>query len=163
MSLRGTAKGEVEGVEPFEEYFSWRLGAGAGVVAAAVMGLGMMVIEPGMLPDSVAGLYGVEGSLAAGWAAHLFHGAVFGFVFAVVMADPSMVGVSAWLWKSTVAGVVFGIVLAVAAMGVVLPMWSQAAGVSSAPDVPFITGTTVAAHLVYGAVLGGLFFAADRR
>lgn len=163
MAEQEITEQNVEAFEPFEEHFTWLGGAAAGVVATVVMGLGMWLVEPALLVEYIPGLYGFGGSLAVGWLVHLFHGALFGLAFAVVMADPSLVGVTARVWKSVVAGVVFGIVLAVVGMGVIMPMWSSAMGIAGVATVPFVTGTLLAWHVLFGAVLGGLFAVVDRR
>ncbi|MFB6311666.1 MAG: hypothetical protein ABEH64_10875, partial [Salinirussus sp.] len=63
--------------EPFEEHVGWRGGVGAGVIAALVMGLGITLVDPGLLGQQIAGLYGIPGSLIGGWIAHIAHGALF--------------------------------------------------------------------------------------
>lgn len=153
---------QVQALEPFDAHLALKGGVGGGFVAAIAMGIAFMVLEPSLLEAVIPGLYGLEGGLAAGWGLHLAHGAVFGLVFAVVMADPSLVRVSDHLWKSTVAGVVFSIVLAVVGMGVVVPMWSQAAGLSLSLEIPFLTPGLLAGHVVFGAVLGTVFPFVDR-
>lgn len=157
MKIRNAVVHEARGIEPFDEHFAPRGGALAGVVAAVAMGLAMTIVEPAVLRESIAGLYGLSGDMAAGWIAHLFHGAIFGVAFAAVMADPSLVGVRDWLWKSTVAGILFGVILAVVGMGIIMPMWLSAGGLSAAPDPPFVTASLLGWHLVFGAVLGATF------
>jgi len=149
-------------LEPFDEHLALLGGAGAGFVSAIAMGLAFTVLEPALLVEFIPGLYGFAGSLVVGWVAHLAHGVLFGLVFAIVMDDPSLVGVSGRVWTSVVAGVVFGIVLAVVGMGVVMPMWSRAVGLSLSLEVPFVTGPLLVGHVVFGAVLGAIFPFVDR-
>jgi len=157
MDLGTTLDREATEHEPFEAHVGWRAGVGAGLAAATVMGLGMTLVEPALLAESIAGLYGAAGSLAAGWLVHLGHGAAFGLAFAVVLADPSLVRVGHWLPGSVVAGLVYGLVLALVGMGVIMPMWLEGVGLAGAPSLPFVTPALVGWHLVFGAVLGGLF------
>lgn len=162
MGIRNTFGRQVESLEPFDEHLALIGGMGAGVVGAIAMGVTFMALDGSLLRESIPGLYGLEGSLVAGWALHLVHGALFGLVFAVVMDDPSLVRVSDYVWKSTIAGVVFGLVLAIVGMGVIMPMWSQAAGLSLAMDIPFVTAPLLVGHLVFGAVIGAVFPFVDR-
>jgi len=162
MAIRDVFGGEGGTLEPFDEHLALVGGAGAGFVAAVAMGLTFVLFDPALLREYVPGLYGLAGSMVVGWVAHLVHGLLFGLVFAVVMDDPSLVSVSGRIWTSVVAGVVFGIVLAVVGMGIVMPMWSRAAGLSAAPEIPFVTAPLLAGHIVFGAVLGAVFPFVDR-
>ncbi|WP_152041309.1 histidine kinase [Salinigranum salinum] len=147
--------------EPFESGVSWRTGGLAGFVATVVMGLVIGVMDLATLRVAIAGLYGFEGSLVAGWVAHLAHGTLFGVVFAGVLADPGLYRVSEWLWKTVVAGVVFGLVLAVAGAGIVLPIWLGAVGVDVGASIPFVTVPSLLWHTLYGVVLGVGFHVGD--
>ncbi len=142
--------------DPFEPHLGWRGGIVAGLVAAVAMGVGITVVEPALLREQIAGLYGASGSLLAGWLVHLGHGVVFGLVFAVVVADPSLAGPSHRFPWSVVAGLGYGLILAVAGMGLLMPMWLEAVGLA-APSLPFVDASLVGWHLVFGAVLGATF------
>jgi len=96
---------------PFTARWSWQSGAVAGCLATVVMGLATMAGDLAVLRDAVAGLYTFEGSLVAGWLAHLAHGTLFGLVFALVLSDPGLYRVTDWAWKTVLAGVVYGFVL----------------------------------------------------
>jgi len=147
---------------PFESSVAWKGGALAGLAATVVMGAALTVIDPRIVSESIAGLYGVSGSLAAGWVAHLAHGTLFGIVFAVLLSDPGLYLVREWLWKSVVAGLVYGLVLAVVGAGIIMPIWLSAVGFSSPPSIPHVTETLLIWHAVYGIVLGALFSLAGR-
>lgn len=157
MGIRDTIGREQNGLEPFEEHFEWKGGASAGFVAAVAMGVAMTVLAPGLLRESIAGLYGSPGSLAVGWGAHLFHGVLFGLAFAALQADPSLVRVSDSLTLSAVVGVVYGLFLGIVGMGIVMPMWLSAGGLTAAPDLPFVTTSMLTWHVLFGGVLGLLF------
>ncbi len=143
--------------EPFERQWGWRGGAVAGAVATVAMGLAISLMQLSTLRVAIAGLYGFEGSLLAGWTAHLLHGSLFGVVFAAVLADPGLYRVSEWVWKSVLAGVVYGLVLAVVGAGIVMPIWLDLAGVPVTASIPNVTVPLLVWHAVYGVVLGGLF------
>ncbi|MFC4358430.1 histidine kinase [Halobium salinum] len=147
----------VAGESPFETRWAWRGGAVAGFVAALVMGVAISLVQLETLRVAIAGLYGFEGSLLAGWAVHLVHGTLFGLLFAATLADPGLFRVSDWFWKTVFAGVVYGLVLAVFAAGTIMPIWLDAVGLST-QTIPNVTASLLAWHLIYGAVLGGTFY-----
>jgi hypothetical protein len=162
MSIWSSVGRDVEALEPFDEHLALLGGAGAGFVGAIAMGIVFVVLDPELLSQFIPGLFGLEGSLLAGWIGHLMIGVLFGLAFAIVMDDPSLVQVSDVVWKSVVAGVVFGLVLAVVGMGVIMPMWSRAVGLSLSLEIPYVTVPLLAGHVVFGAVLGAVFPFVDR-
>lgn len=157
MGIRDAFEREEQGLEPFDDHFEWRGGAGAGLLAALAMGIALTVLEPGLLRDAIAGLYGQPGNLAVGWVAHLFHGVIFGLLFATLLADPTLVRVSDSLLQSVMLGVTYGVALGLVGMGVVMPMWLDALGLSAAPAVPYVTASMLGWHVLFGAALGLLF------
>jgi len=161
---RNTAKDNVVGAaEEVEDQFAWRRGAGAGLVASIVMGLAIMAVDLATLRQAIAGLYGFEGSLVAGWIVHLAHGTMFGIVFAFILLDPGIAGITSWVWKTTLAGIVYGLVLAVAGGGIIMPIWLGVVGVGNVSTIPHVTRPMLVWHAVYGAVLGfGVAIAEER-
>jgi sterol desaturase/sphingolipid hydroxylase (fatty acid hydroxylase superfamily) len=149
--------------EPFEASWHWRVGAVSGFAATVVMGVGITIGDLRVLQGGIAGLYAFEGSLVAGWVAHLLHGTLFGVLFAVVLSDPSLYRVSEWAWKTVLAGVVYGLVLALAGAGFVMPVWLGLVGFGSPPPVPNISAPLVGWHVIYGIVLGGAYAVLDHR
>jgi len=149
--------------DPFTSRFSWQSGALAGFVATVVTGLMTTLTDFGVVWRSVAGLYGLEEFLVAGWVVHLVHGTLFGIGFAALLSDPGLYRLSDWAWKTVLAGVVYGLVLAVAGAGFIMPVWLALVGFTAAPPTPNVTTSLLAWHLVYGVVLGGSFVYFDRR
>ena len=152
-----TTREQGEIAAPFRAGWSWRGGAVAGFVATAVMGVAVTLGQLPVMREAIAGLYTLEGNLLAGWVAHLAHGTLFGMVFAAVLTDPALHRVSDWTWKTVLAGVAYGLALAVAGAGFVMPVWLAVVGFPSPPAVPNVTVPLLAWHVVYGAVLGGVF------
>jgi len=142
---------------PFETRWAWRGGAVAGAIATVATGIAISAVDLSTLRIAIAGLYGFQGQLIAGWIAHLAHGTLFGMIFAAILADPGLYRVSERHWKTIVAGVVYGLVLAVAGAGIVMPIWLGAVGVDLELTIPHVTVPLLAWHLVYGVVLGGVF------
>lgn len=155
MSVR--ERREIESSDPFSARVAWRGGAIAGLAATVAMGIAISLVRLETLRLAIAGLYGFEGSLVVGWIAHLFHGALFGVLFAALMSDPGVYRITDWRWKSVLAGVVYGLVLAVVGAGIIMPIWLDAAGFPGAPSIPNVTVPLLAWHVVYGVVLGGIF------
>jgi hypothetical protein len=157
MATEHGTDAEPDAATPFETDLAWRAGALAGLTAALAMGVAITATDLGVIRSSIAGLYGFEGSLAVGWLAHLFHGTLFGALFAVVLTDPGLHRVEESPPKTVLAGLAFGLGLAVVATGFVMPVWLGVVGVGSPPGVPFLTAGTVGWHLVYGLALGATF------
>jgi hypothetical protein len=146
----------------FDASAAWRGGAAAGFLATLATTVVIVPFDIELFSDTIAGMYGLEGVFAVGIAAHLIHGTLFGVLFAAVLSDPGLVGITNWLWKTVVTGLVFGLVLAVAGTGFVLPAWVQFVGVTGLLPMPYVNATLLAWHGLYGVMLGALFpFLAD--
>ncbi len=140
----------------FETDWAWKGGGVAGLIATVAMGLAIMAMDIELLRVVIAGLYGFEESVVAGWIAHLAHGTLFGIIFAAILTDPALYLVSQRIWKSVVAGIVYGLVLTIIGAGILMPIWVSVVGLGS-PPIPNVTGPSLVWHLIYGAVLGGIF------
>jgi sterol desaturase/sphingolipid hydroxylase (fatty acid hydroxylase superfamily) len=163
MSIEQEQERRAGSPEVFEASWAWKGGGLAGLVATLVMGAAITIVDLETLRLAIAGLYGFEGTLVAGWIAHLAHGTLFGVIFAAVLSDPGLYRVNEWVWKTVVAGVVYGLVLAVVGAGLLMPIWLGVAGVGMQLSLPNVTMPVLLWHVVYGIVLGGLFpFLADR-
>lgn len=143
-----------EPFEPFTSRWAWKGGAAAGLAATVVMGVAISTMRLETLRLAIAGLYGTPGSLVVGWVAHLVHGTIFGAIFAAILADPGLYGLSTWRWKTFIAGMVYGLVLAVVGAGVIMPIWLGAVGFPTPPRLPNVTVPMLVWHLIYGAVIG---------
>lgn len=104
---------------------------------------------------------------ALGYGIHFVNGQIFALVYYAVFAA---IGYSSW-WLGAVFGLVHGLFAATALVSILLPLVHPRMGTpqTSAPDVALLeppgflmlnygTGTptvTLAAHLVYGAIVGG--------
>ncbi len=148
---------DVDEESEFDAPVAWRGGALAGAVATVSTMAVILPVEPSLFSETIAGMYGQEGSIGIGIGAHLVHGTLFGLLFAGVLSDPGIVGITQWLWRTVVAGVIFGLLLAVMATGFILPAWTQFVGLSNPPTMPYVTATLLAWHVLYGAVLGFVF------
>jgi hypothetical protein len=157
MAIRDRYGRTVSDGSEFETSVSMRAGAVSGFVATVATMMVILPIRPELFSDTIAGMYGLEGTMVVGVVAHLIHGTLFGVLFSGVLSDPGIVGITNWLWKTVLAGIVFGLGLAVMATGFVLPAWMQFVGLADPPSMPYVTTTLLGWHLLYGAVLGFLF------
>lgn len=128
---------------------------GAGVIATLIMTavglwIGPLMGMPPMNPaQMLAGAMG--GSLVLGWAGHLMIGATLALGYAAVarlLPGPA-----------AMRGMLYGIGPFLLAQLVVMPMMGMPVFSGSA----VLAGGSLIGHLVYGAVLGGLYAAAPAR
>jgi len=157
MAIKDHYGREVTAESEFDAPIAWRGGATAGFLATLATTLVMLPVDAEFFSQTIAGMYGLDGVLAVGVGAHLVHGTLFGVVFAAVLSDPELLGITNWLWKTVVAGLVFGIVLAVVGTGFVLPVWLQFVGLNELASMPYVTTALLGWHALYGAVLGVVF------
>lgn len=125
-------------------------------IAALVAGLAMGAIMDqfvGLMPV-VGVMYGVENSLV-GWAAHVFHSALFALLFAAGCTIAPLDDVSSSLRGSTLLGLGWGLLLWVVAAGVIMPIWMMAVGLDA--TVPNLSPIGLVSHTVWGLLLGALY------
>lgn len=131
-----------------------KAGIVGGLAGGVVFGIMMTMMMPMIIEMAIPGMYGLGESLAVGWVIHLFHSAVLGAVFAaLVAAKPDLTDSTG---KSIGAGIAFGVVLWVVLATFVMPAWVGAMTPMD-PSVPDVNPMSLVGHVVYGAILGGLF------
>lgn len=142
----------------------WGGGVVAGLVAGAAMGF---VIQFGAGTMALIGaLYGSP-SVLAGWIGHLFNSVVFALIFVAVVSRPLLSNYRSNAGELVGLGVGYGAALAVVTGGFLLPVGLNAVGATKLP-VPLLPVPGVesefafpvvlgVAHLVYGALLGGIY------
>jgi Family of unknown function (DUF6789) len=134
-------------------------GVVAGLAATVVLSVLMLMKSAmGLMPqlDVISMLSGMMGGGAAlGWMAHILIGAVvWGGLFAVL--EPKLPGGSLWL-----KGVIFGVGAWLLMMVVVMPMAGAGFfGMKLGMVAPIMT---LMLHVIYGAVLGGVYAALQHR
>jgi hypothetical protein len=157
-----TTEDAFAGVDPFETSFSWKAGAVAGLLATVAMGIAIAVMNEPTLRTAIAGLYGQEGSLVAGWTAHLAHGTLFGLIFAGVLTDPTFYDLTDSVPKTAALGVCYGLVLAIVGAGFIMPVWLSLVGFPNLPAVLNLNAPILGWHVIYGVALGGLYPILDK-
>ncbi|WP_251331222.1 sensor histidine kinase [Haloplanus pelagicus] len=132
-----------------------RRGAAAGLVAGGAMGLLTQFITGRI--GIIGALYGVENA-GVGWVTHQFH-SVF---FALLFVTATVPWVRADDWRTTTAlGVGYGAALWLVAAGIVMPLWLRMVGIPA--PVPNLRFPSLANHLLWGAVFGGVYAWLRRR
>lgn len=130
----------------------------AGFVATVVLSLLMLMKSAmGLMPelDVVSMLSGMMGSgLAIGWIAHFMIGVIFGGLFVLLLT--CLPGGSRWP-----KGVVFGIGAWMLMMVAIMPMaGARFFGMKPGMAAPIMT---LVLHVIFGAVLGGVYTALRNR
>lgn len=139
-------------------------GAGGGLAGGVAMGL-LLHLTGAETMALIGGVYGAT-SVLVGWVAHLVHSVILGLVFVATVRAPFLRDFTDTVGGWVAVGVVYGALLEVVSAGVVLPVAVSVLGLEEVPFPPltdtFAGAVTVAilaavAHLVYGAVLGGVY------
>jgi hypothetical protein len=131
---------------------AWSAGAIGGLVAGVVFGIFMQSM--GVI-SMVGALVGMP-SLVVGWIVHLVISLAFGLVFAALVTTGALGSFASTARNGAVVGIAYGVVIWFVAAAVVMPLWLAALGFP-APAVPNVDPNSLAGHLVYGLVLGGLY------
>ncbi|WP_323677778.1 hypothetical protein [Halorubellus sp. PRR65] len=93
-------------------------------------------------------------SLTVGWIAHLFHAALFGAFFGVLV-DTGVVREHATRLAPGVAlGAAYATALWLVNIGLVWPLWLNAVGFGADLPVPNVAAMPLVGHLVWGVLLG---------
>jgi uncharacterized membrane protein YagU involved in acid resistance len=129
----------------------------SGLVAGIVFGL---LLQDGGSMTTIASLVGMS-SVAAGWVVHILISVVFALGFAAVVSVERLTRFADRWSGGVVTGATYGVVLWVVAAGVLMPLWLAAVG-AVAPAIPNLSLESLAGHVLYGAVLGGLYPALTR-
>jgi uncharacterized membrane protein YagU involved in acid resistance len=137
---------------------NWKAGVAGGLAGGLVFGAMMSAMTPGVLQMAIPAMYGVAGPAGAlGWAIHMSHGAVIGLGFAAVAGLRPDLGDSTGASLGVGAG--YGLLVWVALAVITMPIWLGAVGFPGAPPLPNVGVESLVGHVVYGAVLGGVYSA----
>jgi small-conductance mechanosensitive channel len=136
-------------------------GVVGGLAGAGAFGVALTFLAPGVFYVAIPSLYGLAPppSGPLGWIIHLLHGAVLGAVFAVFVGYAGLGGAPAQ--RLAFAGIVYGTVLWILLAGLVMPVWLGAVGSPANPPLPNLDTTSLGGHLLYGVVLGGVYYALE--
>jgi hypothetical protein len=90
-------------------------------------------------------------------AIHLFHGAVLGVVYALIVSGTGYGEHLDQVKKATAWGLGYGALTTVVLAALLMPVWLSAAGFAGAPSAPNFSPMGLIGHLIYGAVLGASY------
>lgn len=138
----------------------WRLGLVSGLLGGVAFGVVVSFVDASILEEVVPGVYGVgpPGDVVLGWVAHVLHASVLGVAFAAVVGLTDTSGASAR--EQIGEAVLFSLGVWVVLGAVALPLWLSVASSISLP-VPYVSAALLAGHLVYGVVMGTIYYAFD--
>ena len=138
---------------------NWKAGVIGGLAGGLVFGVMMTLMMTNIMEMAIPVMYGIEGPAGeVGWVIHMAHSAVLGVVFAAIIGVAGLSGESGQ--KQVGAGIVYGIVLWLVLATFVMPAWVGAMGPMN-PPVPDFNPMSGVGHVVYGAILGGVYYALE--
>jgi len=132
----------------------------AGIAGALVMGALMIVMNEAVIAVAIPSLYTLAPppSVPLGMAVHVFHGAMLGLAFAVIVG---MLGMDS-NGQVVGLGIAWGVLTWVGLAALLMPVWLGAVGSPASPPFPNFAMPSLLWHGVYGLVLGvGYAVAAD--
>lgn len=137
----------------------WLSAVLAGIIGTLAFGLLYQAIgRTAVISMAFPAMYGIQGpALAAGWAIHLFHGAVLGVVYAGAVSVSPLSTYANRIVPAIGLGVVYGILTTIVLAGLILPVWLGAVGFPGAPPLPNVTLPSLAGHVIYGVLLAVLY------
>lgn len=139
---------------------NWALAAIAGIVGTVAFGgLQMLMGGTQVIAGAFPAMYTLGPSLVVGWVIHLFHGAMLGLVFIAIVSQTPLRRYLGSVPVLVGLGLAYGVVTTVVLAWTLLPVWLGAVGFPQAPPVPNVAMSSLVGHLVYGAVLGGVYAA----
>jgi len=147
------AGSRVEHTSVYRERRTWVSGVAAGLAGGAVMGVLLSVLMTPVIEVAIPALVGLSGGLV-GWVVHMSISAVFGVVFAALVALTPLADYADRPLALLGVGLAYGAVLWIVAAGIVMPIWLGAVGFPMAPPVPNLNPTSLFVHLTFGAVVG---------
>jgi hypothetical protein len=138
-----------------------RAGVLGGILGALAMGALVLATSPPVLAVAIPSLYGLAPppNPGLGMVVHVSHGAVLGVVFAGLVGVLGIEGTA----RRVGLGVAWGIATWIGLAALLMPVWLSAVGSPASPPFPNFAPPSLLWHVVYGAVLGGVYaVTADR-
>lgn len=132
-------------------------GALAGLIGSALMGVLMLGAMTPVLETAIPAMYGLGPGLSVGFAIHLFHGAVFGLLFAALLRGTSLGTWAGSQLGATGLGLAYGVLVWLLAAVLLMPVWLGAVGFAGAPAVPNVSTQSLLGHVVFGVATGAAY------
>lgn len=138
---------------------NWKAGVAGGLAGGLVFGAMMTMMMPNILETAIPVMYGIESPAGGvGWVIHMVHAAILGVVFAAAVGVAGLAGTSGR--RQVGAGIAYGLVVWIVLATFAMPAWVGAMGPMN-PPVPDINPMSAVGHVVYGAILGGVYHALE--
>lgn len=146
-----------------------------GLVGTAAFGALSAALDLGFVRSFVPALFGLEQQGAVGWAIHLAAGAALGLAFALIVSrdavreflvpDPEepVLGPLNLEARLVAAGFTYGLAVWALLPMLVLPIWLGAVGTEGVSEIPGTATESLAAHAVFGALLGVVYALVERQ
>lgn len=145
------------------------IGGGVGGLAgASLFGLLLWMVTPEVLAESIPGFYGLGESVLLGWALHLIHGMVLGFIFGIIasrgtvfhmISGPVETDFLEGLSANTrfgLLGLVYGIAIWTFLPFIGLSLLGAVADLG-APGFPGVASEMILGHILFGIIVGLVF------
>lgn len=141
--------------------FDATAGVLAGIAGGVAMGALMALMNSAVLAVAIPSLYTLAPppNLQLGFLVHVFHGAFLGLVFAGLVSALSYESPG----KVVALAVGWGVVIWALLAALLMPVWLSAVGSPASPPFPNFAVPSLLWHVVYGAVLGGVFVVVQDR
>lgn len=140
-----------------------------GVVGTAAFGGVTWLLDLGFVRSFLPAVFGLPQRGVVGWSIHLATGAVLGVLFGLAMSRPAVGDAltptsddphlgPAWMFpRLAAAGIAYGLAVWALLPMVALPAWLGAAGSTGVETIPGTPLETLAAHAVFGTLLGVVY------
>jgi hypothetical protein len=134
---------------------NWRAGVLGGIAGALVMGGLVLAMSPPVLAVAIPSLYTLAPppNPAVGMVVHVSHGAVLGVVFAALVGTFGVESTA----RRVGLGAAWGVATWIGLAALLMPVWLSAVGSPASPPFPNFAPPSLLWHVVYGAVLGGVY------
>ena len=124
-----------------------------GVAAGLVFGV-LIQFQLGRM-TAIGAMYTLgDPSLTVGWVAHVFHAALFGAFFGVLVDTGALREHAIELAPSVALGAAYATALWLVNIGLVWPVWLNAVSFGTALPVPNVAVMPLVGHLIWGVLLG---------
>lgn len=137
-----------------------------GLVGTAAFGAVTAALGIGFVRSFVPALFGLPQAGVVGWGIHLGTGAVLGAMFGLILSRPAVrellisepdeeqLGPAGMFARLTATGIVYGLAIWALLPTILLPVWLGAVGTAGVEEIPGTPLETLAAHVVFGTLLG---------
>lgn len=153
-----------------ESRVGWPIGGAlGGALGAIAFGAVLWMLDPAVIEEAIPEFYGLDPDPVVGWGLHLVHGAIIGLVFGLLVTREPILGVvetnpetealsrTGLAIRIVGAGVVYGFAIWAILPMIALPIIGGLGGEDASEAFLGAAIETLAAHVLFGLVLGIVF------